>query len=202
MRGNRPTRRTVLRQWLALPALPAALALSAASAPGAERRLVPTPACDDREDATPSQTEGPFHKPDSPMRHEFVPAEDADGQVTLVGLVLTPRCRPVANALVDIWHADPDGAYDNDDFRFRGHQFTDPDGRYWVRTLRPGLYGSRTRHYHVKIQPEGGPLLTTQLYFPGEARNGDDWLFDPALVMTMAEVGDGELGRFDFVVDV
>ena len=28
----------------------------------------------------------------------------------------------------------------------------------------------RPRHIHVKAQHPGGPVLTTQLYFPGEAR--------------------------------
>ena len=49
--------------------------------------------------------------------------------------------------------------------------------------MKPGLYTGRTRHIHVMVQPEGGEVLTTQLYFPGEPGNEADPLFDPALLM-------------------
>jgi protocatechuate 3,4-dioxygenase beta subunit len=35
--------------------------------------------------------------------------------------VLTRSCRPVAQTLVDLWHADERGEYDNGGFRYRGH---------------------------------------------------------------------------------
>ena len=46
----------------------------------------------------------------------------------------------------------------------------------------------------------GGRVLTTQLYFPGEARNTRDRLFDEALLLDIKQTGDGGFGRFDFVV--
>ena len=42
----------------------------------------------------------------------------------LSGFVLTPDCTPVARALIDFWHCDDAGVYDNAGYRFRGHQFT------------------------------------------------------------------------------
>jgi len=38
----------------------------------------------------------------------------------------------------------------------------------------PGIYVGRTRHFHLKVQAPNRPLLTTQLYFPGEAVNARD----------------------------
>ena len=37
-----------------------------------------------------------------------------------------------------------------------------------------GVYGSRPRHLHVKIVPQQGPGLTTQLYFMGDERLSSD----------------------------
>jgi protocatechuate 3,4-dioxygenase beta subunit len=59
------------------------------------------------------------------------------------------------------------------------------------------VYPGRARHIHVKVQPAGGRLLTTQLYFPNEPENQRDGLFRTDLVMRMAERGEG---AFDFVV--
>ena len=120
------------------------------------------------------------------------------GQRFLVtGRVISPECKPVANALVDLWHADETGAYDNAGFRYRGHQFTDGEGRYRFETIVPALYPGRARHYHVKVQPRGGRLLTTQLYFPNEPGNRRDGLYRVELEM---KVSKGSEGAFDFVV--
>ena len=106
-------------------------------------------------------------------------------------------------ALVDVWHADEFGEYDNRGFRYRGHLFTDAEGRYRFRTIMPALYPGRTRHYHVKVQAPARPVLTTQLYFPAdEAANRRDGLFRQALLMRVAEAGDGLAARFDFVLDM
>lgn len=146
---------------------------------------------------TPRQTEGPFFTPDSPLRKTLVePGAKAD-RFVLSGTVLSPQCRPVANALVDLWHADEKGEYDNRGYRYRGHLFTDAQGRYRFETVVPGLYPGRTRHFHVKVQAPGRRILTTQLYFPDEAANRRDGIYRPELEMKVAK---GE-GVFDFVVD-
>jgi protocatechuate 3,4-dioxygenase beta subunit len=143
---------------------------------------------------TPRQTEGPFFKPQSPETRTLAPR----GASTLVveGRVLGRDCRPVGRALLDFWHADEDGEYDNAGFRFRGHQLTDVEGRYRLETILPGAYPGRTRHIHVKVQAAGGPVLTTQLYFPGEAGNARDGLFRPELLVTPQKAG---LVAFDFI---
>jgi protocatechuate 3,4-dioxygenase beta subunit len=118
--------------------------------------------------------------------------------ITLAGIVLTRSCRPVAGALVDLWHADDSGEYDNEGFRLRGHQFTNADGRYAFETILPGLYPGRTRHFHVKYQAANQPVLTTQLYFPGEPGNEQDRIFDPALMLRI----EGGVAMFTTVLNL
>ncbi len=164
--------------------------------------LEPTPQCHDGDEPTMRQGEGPFFKPSSPQRTDLVEAGSKGRLVELRGQVLTRACRPVP-ALVDLWHADERGAYDNAGFRYRGHLFTDAEGRYRFRTILPALYPGRTRHYHVKVQAAERAVLTTQLYFPAdEAANRRDGLFRRELLMHVADAGDGLAARFDFILDI
>ena len=158
------------------------------------RVLAQTPRC-----GTPTQrqTAGPFFKPDSPERSNLRVANEKAKLLVVSGVVLSPQCRPVANALLDFWHADEAGEYDNSGFRYRGHQFTDAQGRWRLETIVPAEYPGRTRHIHVNVQAPRGRILTTQLYFPGDAGNARDGLYRPELTMKMASAGEG---RFDFVV--
>ena len=118
--------------------------------------------------------------------------------VELTGFVLTRGCNPIARAVVDVWHADERGAYDNKGFRYRGRVYTDEKGRYRIRTILPGLYPGRTRHYHVNVAAGGQLLLTTQLYFPDEPQNRRDGLFSKELLMQIAgkRGADGGAVRF------
>ena len=177
-------------------ALPSNLVL----AQGAE--LPPTPECRDAHDVTPRQTEGPYYTPNTPERANLREPGMKGTSVALGGLVLTRSCKPVANAIVDLWHADDAGAYDNAGFRLRGFVKTDAEGRYAFQTIVPGHYPGRTRHYHVKVQAPRAPLLTTQLYFPDEPGNARDFLYRKELLLRSAKVADGMAARFDFVVDI
>jgi protocatechuate 3,4-dioxygenase beta subunit len=164
--------------------------------------LQPTPACADTDDATPRQTEGPYYKRRSPERTSLREPGVTGTNLVLTGYVLSRRCQPVAGALLDFWQADDQGQYDNAGYRCRGHQFTDEAGRYRLETIVPGLYPGRTRHFHVKVQAPNRPILTTQLYFPGEPRNARDGIFNPALLMAIQDAADGKVARFNFVLDI
>jgi protocatechuate 3,4-dioxygenase beta subunit len=189
-----PTRRGSL-----LTTALAGLGLAAGEAAG-QGGLTPTPACDDG--PTVRQTEGPFFKPRSPERADLREPGMSARLVELSGVVLTRGCRPVPRALVDLWHADDKGDYDERGFRCRGHVFADAEGRYRFRTIMPAVYTGRTRHYHVKVQAPGRSVLTTQLYFPNEAANRRDGLFRRELLMRMTEAEGGMAARFDFVLDI
>jgi len=190
-----PTRRIILGAGVF-----AAGSLLMIDGAAAQAPLAPTPACHDGDDATVSQTEGPYFKPSSPERTELFEEGMAGQPIELVGLVLGRDCKPIAGALLDFWQADDKGRYDNSGFRLRGHQFSDAEGRYRLRSVVPGLYPGRTRHIHVKVQPNGGRVLTTQLYFPGEQKNRSDGLFRKELLVRTAKNAGWLAGRFDFVL--
>ena len=203
------TRRQVLQAFVAVPTIltlvsgagltaKALIPEASAQAPA----LQPTPACADPEDVTPRQTEGPYFKRSSPERTSLVAPDMQGTRLILTGYVLSRHCQPVARALLDFWQADGQGQYDNQGFRCRGHQFTDEAGGYHLETVVPGLYPGRTRHIHVKVQAPNRPILTTQLYFPGEARNATDGIFNPALLMAIQDKVAGPAARFNFVLDV
>lgn len=164
--------------------------------------LAPTPACTDDDDLTPEQTEGPYFTPDSPERASLRDAGLAGTQLVVSGFVLSRDCTPVRGALLDFWQADDNGNYDNEGYTLRGHQFTGDDGSYRLETIVPGQYPGRTRHIHVKVQAPDNPVLTSQLYFPGEAGNASDGIFDEALVMAVEDDAAGKAAAFDFVLDV
>jgi protocatechuate 3,4-dioxygenase beta subunit len=164
--------------------------------------LRPTPSCHGSAPTTERQTEGPYFKPDSPLRASLVEPGIAGTKIVVTGMVLSTACQPIARALIDVWHADDRGEYDNAGFRLRGHQFTDDQGRYRLETIVPGIYVGRTRHFHVKVQAPSRPVLTTQLYFPGEAVNARDPIFSRELVMQVSDAGGGKAATFDFVLDL
>jgi protocatechuate 3,4-dioxygenase beta subunit len=104
--------------------------------------------------------------------------------------------------MLDFWHADDDGVYDNDGFRLRGHQFADDDGRFELSTILPGIYPGRTRHIHVNVQPANGQILTTQLYFPDDPGNARDGIFDERLLVNLDEAREPLAAFFTFVLDI
>ena len=163
--------------------------------------LLPTPACDD-DRSTPSQTAGPFYTPDSPERTSLLEPGMIGTRLVVTGQVLSSSCTPIANALLDFWHANDQGEYDNNGYNLRGHQFANSEGRYWLETIVPGLYPGRTRHFHVKVQAPNQPVLTTQLYFPEESLNRRDRLFQPDLLMSVHNRDDGKQATFNFILEV
>jgi len=194
------SRREFLKIAAGLSALSAGSRAADAAAQGPALR--PTPSCSGSAAPTARQTEGPYFKPDSPLRASLLEPGLTGTPIVVTGMVLSTTCQPIARALIDVWHADDRGAYDTTGFRLRGHQFTDDQGRYRLETIVPGIYVGRTRHFHLKVQAPNRPVLTTQLYFPGEAVNARDPIFSPELVMRVSETTTGKAGSFDFVVDL
>ena len=219
--GPRLTRRRLLQLGLALPlplvvaacddgtatdqADPAASPTTAsppATTATAGGTLAPTPACDDGGDPTPAQTEGPYFTPNSPERASLLEAGLPGQRLVIAGTVLATDCRPVDRALLDFWQADDAGEYDNQGYRLRGHQFSDAKGGWRLETVVPGIYTGRTRHIHVKVQAPNRPVLTTQLYFPGEPGNAGDGIFQQELLLAdVRDAGGSRRASFTFVLD-
>jgi protocatechuate 3,4-dioxygenase beta subunit len=168
--------------------------------PALAAELTPTPDCSKAGEPTPRQTAGPYFKPNSPQRSLFIEPGETATPLQLSGWVRTTSCKPVAKALLEFWHADAKGEYDLKGFRYRGHVFSDMDGHFEIQTILPGIYGGRARHIHVRVQPAGGPILTTQLYFPREPDNRKDDLFNPALLVHLPPNSSPLAATFGFVL--
>jgi protocatechuate 3,4-dioxygenase, alpha subunit len=124
---------------------------------------------------TPSQTVGPFFAIELPYgdgRH--VVREDAAGAIWVRGRVLDGDGAPVPDALVESWQADSKGQFGGD-FRGFGRSGTDDEGRWAIRTLKPGPVpggsGETTQAPHVDLAIFARGLLhqvVTRLYFADE----------------------------------
>jgi len=114
-----PTRRSLLQGWLAASAAGITGISVGMFAPILRAQPIKrdiTPSCGSDDEPTRSSTEGPFYSNQPPEKSDF--RGDADGDpVTLIGFVLTRDCQPVSGAIVDLWHANRDGEYDNRGFR-------------------------------------------------------------------------------------
>jgi len=120
----------------------------------------------------------------------------AEGEaVTIAGRILDEDLRPVRRTLVEVWNANAHGRYShvidagrNDapldpNFYGFGRIVTDEEGRYAIRTIKPGAYIARRdigwwRPPHIHFSVVGsGVRLVTQMYFPGDPLNERDFIF-------------------------
>jgi protocatechuate 3,4-dioxygenase beta subunit len=155
---------------------------------------------------TLQQTEGPFYTPQTPQRRDIRDPFVSTDLLLVAGRVIDAQCRPIAGAVLDFWQTDHAGRYDQEGYRYRGHQYTDAAGRFELVTVRPQAYTAmslfRTPHIHAKVQGRSTGLLTTQLYLPdAEGTNARDSIYDPALAIRYVGYG-GPIQRaeFDFVL--
>lgn len=199
-------RRRFLQQSLAAAPLAVVMggipALTACAGVRAQQgaTLAPTPECAD-DDVTLPSSEGPFFTPSSPERTSLLEPGMSGTKLVLTGRVVDTSCNPIPRALLDFWQADTVGEYDNVGYRLRGHQFSDGQGRYTLETIVPGRYPGRTRHIHLKAQAPNQPVLTTQLYLPGEPGNAADQLFRQELLMDVVDGADGKAASFNVVLN-
>lgn len=172
---------------------PAPSALTARPAPGP----TPPPSCA----LTAANIEGPFYKAGAPERARLVQRQQG-APLIVEGVVRDADCKPIPGAWLDVWHADHEGAYDNDGFGLRGRLRADRGGRYRLETIVPGHYLNgpqyRPAHIHVKLFASGFSPLTTQLYFPDDPYNEGDPFIVESLVMAVDQGRRGQEGHFDF----
>lgn len=147
--------------------------------------------------------EGPYYKSGSEKRSCIVESGTVGKKLVMEGHVYDKEGMPVAGAWLDFWHADGNGEYDNEGFNLRGHQYADENGYYRLETVRPREYLFRAAHIHAKVRAnENSPILTTQLFFPGEVKNSTDPIFHRATLMDVEDTAEGQKATFDFVVDM
>lgn len=173
-----------------------------AGLPDVTTETTTAPACSAPADLTPALTEGPYYKSGSPERASLV--ENLPGvRLVLKGYVLDQNCQPVPGAWLDFWQADSQGVYDNTGYTLRGHQFADQNGFYQLETVVPGIYPGRTEHIHFKVQAPNGPVLTSQLFFPGVTQNQSDGIYNDALLIQVTSESAEEVqAAFNFIIAV
>ena len=92
---------------------------------------------------------------------------------------------PVANAMIEVWHADNGGIYhpvgdgnvsnyQPSQITLRGFIVTDAQGNYTFESIRPGLYPGRPRHFHYRITANGYKILVTQIYFKDDPTTSNE----------------------------
>ncbi len=148
-------------------------------------------------DLTPDDVEGPFYTADAPVRMQLAADEEPGDRITVRGRVLdVDGCTPLAGYVVDAWHADAAGAYDNEGFKLRGKMSTDASGAFAIDTVRPGRYPDRPFiHIHFKIRrPDGGEVLTSQLYFDDDPQLPRDGVRGPVISLAAG------VGTVDIIV--
>lgn len=125
--------------------------------------------------------EGPFYSDNPPVIEDGMIAKSNEtGQrIRISGRVSNLDCSEIlAGTIIDVWHANDAGQYDNSGFNLRGKVIANEQGFYMFETILPGKYlnGSQFRpaHIHFKITPPGFPTLTTQLYFEGDTSIPND----------------------------
>ncbi len=152
---------------------------------------------------TPRTIEGPLYVGGAPLSDGVARLDDGveKGEVLVMhGRVLDTARRPVAGAVVDVWHANTLGAYSRFDpsqapYNYRRRIRTLADGAYRFRTLMPagyavpkggsterlldaiGRHGRRPAHIHFFVSAPGKRLLTTQINIAGDPDLHDDFAY-------------------------
>lgn len=101
--------------------------------------------------------------------------------ITIKGKVYTDDCETaLEDALVEIWHYNTLGEYDNKSDRFdhRARWVSDKKGSYSFKTIMPGKYLNgrlyRPAHIHFRVTAEGHEELISQIYFEGDPHITED----------------------------
>lgn len=126
---------------------------------------------------------GPFYRPDAPIRNDLTNEGLVGTRIKLKGKVYKSDCvTPLENAMVEIWHCNTDGEYDNDskDYNQRARLLTNSKGEYSFLTIIPGKYLNgnlyRPAHIHYRVTEKSSKELISQVYFKGDPHiEKDPW---------------------------
>jgi catechol 1,2-dioxygenase len=171
---------------------------------------------------------GPFwrmHSPHVTNGGSIVRSPTPGDPLLVAGRVVDGQGNPVAGAEVDIWHASPVGLYENQDpdqadMNLRGKFTTDPDGRFWFRTVKmvgypiptdgvvgrllrsQGRHPFRPAHLHALVVKQGFKVLISQVYDPGDPHIDTDAQFGVTRALMGEYVRHGEPHPTDASVPV
>lgn len=152
---------------------------------------------------TPRTIEGPLYVAGAPLSKAYSRLDDGQDSGTVLfmqGQVLNTDGKPLAGAIVDVWHANTGGTYSyfdtsQSEFNLRRRIETDADGHYQFRSIVPsgygcppdgptqqlldklGRHGQRPAHVHFFISAPGHRHLTTQINLAGEKYLHDDFAY-------------------------
>jgi catechol 1,2-dioxygenase len=152
---------------------------------------------------TPRTIEGPLYVAGAPLCEHFARLDDGEDPGTVLymqGQVRGTDGAPLANAIVDVWHANTGGTYSYFDpsqsaFNLRRRIQTDAQGHYRLQSIVPsgygcppdgptqrlldqlGRHGQRPAHIHFFISAPGQRHLTTQINLAGDKYLHDDFAY-------------------------
>jgi len=153
------------------------------------------------EGGTPRTIEGPLYVPGAPLAKGFARLDDGTDKgegLIMGGRVLGKGGRPLAGAIVDVWHANSLGNYSYFDpsqsrYNNRRRIETDVQGRYKFQSIVPrgyavppngaterilsaiGRHGKRPAHIHFFVSASGYRHLTTQINIADDPLLHDDF---------------------------
>jgi protocatechuate 3,4-dioxygenase beta subunit len=159
---------------------------------------------------TPKNSLGPFYKKGAPRREKLNEANEAGTPLLVAGKVINTDGVALSEAVIEVFHADNNGEYDMQGFRFRGQVLSRPGGEYKFETIVPRGYGGRPQHIHYVVSAPGHRQLITQLYFANDPFfRGDpdknysrDGLVDRELIRPVALLGQSDAQRSSVVFDI
>jgi protocatechuate 3,4-dioxygenase beta subunit len=121
---------------------------------------------------TPHVNVGPYYY-DSMLNRSNITETKTGVPITFRFTVLDANCKPIAGAVVDVWHCDVAGVYSayasqntTGQLWLRGFQITDAHGQATFTSIFPGWYSGRLTHLHGKIFLNGVQKDTTNFFFP------------------------------------
>ena len=152
---------------------------------------------------TPRAIEGPLYVAGAPTTQVETRLDEGEpkGELFVMeGQVLDTEGKPVANAMMDVWHANEVGGYSHffpgmKPYELRRRIETDAQGNYRFRSFLPpgygippnsptselfealGRHGKRPAHIHFLVVAPGLRTLTTQINIPGDSYIDDDFAF-------------------------
>ncbi len=156
-----------------------------------------------RTGGTPRTIEGPLYVAGAPLCEHEARLDDGQDPGTVLfmqGQVRDTDGKPLAGAIVDVWHANTGGTYSyfdttQSEFNLRRRIETDAEGCYRFRSIVPsgygcppdgptqqlldqlGRHGQRPAHVHFFISAPGHRHLTTQINLAGDEYLHDDFAY-------------------------